>query len=291
MPGAVVLQHGLLGWGQRVGARALRIDYFHRIAQHLRAAHGLRVLEPAVDGLGWPATRASQLLEQLHAWPARRRGERVTLIGHSLGGLDARWALSRLGGAEYVEQLITLGTPHRGTALCDDVALPVLARAPRALLRAAAQLRVPVDAATFLSRAHMAEWNASCADVDGVIYRSVGGARPRLREYWAPFVGTAALLRTLEGPNDGLVSTASAAWGTYLGTARCDHVDLINFPLKLAHRPPYAPLWDFLAGLVAGGGGGSGGGAAGGVAAGGAPPRLPPELTLAHAARHRSKQT
>jgi len=37
------------------------------------------------------------------------------LVGHSLGGLLARWYLQEMGGAERVERLVTLATPHAGT--------------------------------------------------------------------------------------------------------------------------------------------------------------------------------
>src|SRR3989442_7032 len=40
---------------------------------------------------------------------------RVHLVGHSLGGLVARWYVQESGGAKSVDHCITLGTPHRGT--------------------------------------------------------------------------------------------------------------------------------------------------------------------------------
>lgn len=43
--------------------------------------------------------------------------EKVHVIGHSLGGLIARYYIQRMGGYEYVHTLVTLGTPHQGTAL------------------------------------------------------------------------------------------------------------------------------------------------------------------------------
>lgn len=42
-------------------------------------------------------------------------GERVAVIGHSLGGLIARYYVQRLGGDEHVHTVVTLGTPHEGT--------------------------------------------------------------------------------------------------------------------------------------------------------------------------------
>lgn len=40
---------------------------------------------------------------------------RVDLVGHSLGGLIARYWAQELGGAPRVDRLVTLATPHRGT--------------------------------------------------------------------------------------------------------------------------------------------------------------------------------
>ena len=36
-----------------------------------------------------------------------------------MGGLDARYLISRLGMADRVLSLTTLGTPHRGTSFAD----------------------------------------------------------------------------------------------------------------------------------------------------------------------------
>jgi triacylglycerol lipase len=41
--------------------------------------------------------------------------ERVQVVGHSLGGLVARYLVQRLDGDRHVETLITLGTPHGGS--------------------------------------------------------------------------------------------------------------------------------------------------------------------------------
>jgi hypothetical protein len=41
--------------------------------------------------------------------------ERIHVVGHSLGGLIARYYVQRLGGDERVHTLVTLGSPHSGT--------------------------------------------------------------------------------------------------------------------------------------------------------------------------------
>ena len=39
----------------------------------------------------------------------------VSLVGHSLGGIVARWFLQEQGGIERVDKLVALATPHAGT--------------------------------------------------------------------------------------------------------------------------------------------------------------------------------
>ena len=43
--------------------------------------------------------------------------EQIHVIGHSLGGLIARYYIQRQGGDAKVHTLVTLGTPHQGTVL------------------------------------------------------------------------------------------------------------------------------------------------------------------------------
>jgi hypothetical protein len=45
---------------------------------------------------------------------ARPRDTRVIVVGHSMGGLIARYWLGPLGGWRVCDALLTLGTPHRG---------------------------------------------------------------------------------------------------------------------------------------------------------------------------------
>jgi triacylglycerol esterase/lipase EstA (alpha/beta hydrolase family) len=44
-----------------------------------------------------------------------RHGRPATVIGHSMGGLVGRHCIERGDGGDYVDDLITLGTPHQGT--------------------------------------------------------------------------------------------------------------------------------------------------------------------------------
>ncbi|WP_329495438.1 esterase/lipase family protein [Kitasatospora herbaricolor] len=61
--------------------------------------------------------RTAAVLLGRHVEWARRahRGAPVTLVGHSLGGLIARYYVQCLGGDEHVPTVITLAAPHEGT--------------------------------------------------------------------------------------------------------------------------------------------------------------------------------
>jgi len=54
--------------------------------------------------------------------------ERIHVIGHSLGGLIARYYVQRMGGDRHVHTLVTLGTPHQGTQLAFAAPLLPLVR-------------------------------------------------------------------------------------------------------------------------------------------------------------------
>ncbi|MCT7355089.1 alpha/beta fold hydrolase [Streptomyces sp. 15-116A] len=59
---------------------------------------------------------AAELLGRHIEEVCERTGSRqVDVVGHSLGGLIARYYVQRLGGDTRVRTLVTLGTPHSGT--------------------------------------------------------------------------------------------------------------------------------------------------------------------------------
>jgi triacylglycerol lipase len=60
-------------------------------------------------------TAAEGLSAAVEGLVARTGYERIHIIGHSLGGLIARYYVQRLGGDERVHTLVTLGAPHHGT--------------------------------------------------------------------------------------------------------------------------------------------------------------------------------
>jgi triacylglycerol lipase len=60
-------------------------------------------------------TAAERLAAHVELLCAETGFERVHVIGHSMGGMIARYYVQRLGGDERVHTLVTLGAPHTGT--------------------------------------------------------------------------------------------------------------------------------------------------------------------------------
>jgi pimeloyl-ACP methyl ester carboxylesterase len=100
---------------------------YDRLLQHLRRHHGeedvvvfpydWRLSNRYNGKLLWETVRP--LLERRRA-RAGQEDAKLVLVGHSMGGLVARWFLDREGGAEVTRKLVTLGTPHRGAASAVD---------------------------------------------------------------------------------------------------------------------------------------------------------------------------
>lgn len=70
---------------------------------------------PLTDDIKRVSRRLALLVESV----CRETGyERVHIIGHSMGGVVARHYIQKAGGDERVHTLVTLGSPHDGTAYC-----------------------------------------------------------------------------------------------------------------------------------------------------------------------------
>src|SRR5947207_11660478 len=112
----VVLAHGFLGFDElAIGSQ--RHAYFRGIETRL-VQMGAKVYTPRVPPAASIATRAGRLAELIRALP----DERVNIVAHSMGGLDARYAISQLGLSDKVASLTTIATPHLGTPLATSAA-------------------------------------------------------------------------------------------------------------------------------------------------------------------------
>src|SRR4051812_29924550 len=115
----IVLHHGFCGApGLKVGP--LRMTYFRGIGRALEKL-GHPVIETRVHPTAGIDTRAAQLKQQILGGLERlgREDEPVLLIGHSMGGLDARYMIRKLDMEARVAALLTVTSPHRGSPVAD----------------------------------------------------------------------------------------------------------------------------------------------------------------------------
>ena len=60
-------------------------------------------------------TAARELRGHVERLRQQTGADRVHIVGHSLGGMIARYYVQRMGGSAAVDTLVTLGSPHRGS--------------------------------------------------------------------------------------------------------------------------------------------------------------------------------
>jgi triacylglycerol lipase len=223
----VVLAHGLCGFDRIFVFRRPVKEYFPGIRQGLESA-GNRVLATRVSATAGIADRASQL----KAFIRQEVGQSpVHVIGHSMGGLDARYMISRLGMDRQVLSLTTVGTPHRGTAFADWG----IRRLSRLLCPVFRSAGVPVDAFFDLTTDACRRFNERVPDAPGVRYFSVAGVCEK--PWLGPeYILSSRIIAQSEGCNDGLVSVASASWGEQTDIWTGDHLNLVNWPNRRMRR-------------------------------------------------------
>jgi triacylglycerol lipase len=145
----------------------------------------------------------------------------VNVLAHSMGGLDARLAIARLGLDRRVAALVTVGTPHRGTPLA-DLSTELARRV--GLLRVLEAAGVSLDAFHDLAIAKMAGFNEEFPDDRGVAYASVVGVVRRKRRTNPLLVPGYLLMKAGGwGPSDGIVPASSQRWGEVLAEVEADH--------------------------------------------------------------------
>ena len=221
----IVLHHGFCGFSS-IGLGPLRVTYFSRIDRAL-SERGHPLIVTRVHPTAGIESRARQLKEQvLRQLEAigRPRSEFV-IVGHSMGGLDGRYLIRRLGMEDRVLALLSITTPHRGSPYADWCARNLGRR-----LRGFALMNflgLDVQSISDLTTESCRRFNDAVEDSPRVKYFSTSAARA-----WTqvpPFALHAwKVIHDAEGENDSLVSVKSAVWGKHLGTWPADHWHTIN---------------------------------------------------------------
>lgn len=275
-PYPVVLAHGFFGFEELGGSF---LTYFYGVKDDLAAMGETNVFTPAVDPFNDSETRGEELAAAVRSILAETGHAKVVLVGHSQGGLDARYVASTM--PEQVAAVVTIATPHHGSptnAILDAATenedlrewLDGLVRiVGRPLWDAAGEETSFFAALDQLSAEGAAAFNAAHPDQPGVDYFSIGGRSDRnlalgpcAADEPPTFISDFALERDpidpllaaseafMDGgfgdpePNDGLVRISSSRWGTFLGCVPADHFDQMG--QILGDEPGVGNAWDHL---------------------------------------------
>lgn len=216
------------------------IGYWGRIPEALEL-RGARVYFGGQDGWATVEENAALLARRVDQVLSETGSEKLHLIAHSKGGLDARYLASSLGYGDRLASLTTISTPHHGSETMD-----LLYRLPRWVFRLAGFFvngwyrfigdknpdfcSVCFQFTTPWAR----EFNRQNPDAPGVLYQSYAGAMVSFRAdvfmWWQSL-----LMGLVEGENDGLVTVESARWTGFQGVWRgtggrgLSHMDEIDF--------------------------------------------------------------
>jgi triacylglycerol lipase len=266
---AIVLAHGF-------DASTTNRWSFYKVEEKLRA-DGHVVHSAQVAPYKGVPERAAQLATHIDA--AQREcaakpgcdASKVHIIAHSMGGLDSRYVISKLGYGDRVASLSTISTPHRGSNIA-DVLLKIIPDNFDGAVNAMASVwgRTFTErdlaegsdlkaALSSISEKTTVTFNEDVKNDPRVTYLSwagvsniIGIPNPKDNEACegrlqtrlsirdgmdptlvlaSPFVAHGRELR----PNDGMVTVESAKWGKFMGCIPADHLDEVGQPKDGRH--------------------------------------------------------
>jgi triacylglycerol lipase len=212
------------------------LQYFKNVRTFLNQNGFSQVSNSNVEFAGSLETRAAELKNDVESVLAQTGAEKAHIIAHSMGGLDARMMIVDLGMADRVASLTTIGTPHLGTVLANRV----LGFGGRLLIKALQDaIKLDLDGFKDLTTATCDAFNRRARDDEAkndVVYQ-VFSSYEEGAQMFLPLFGSWALIRSIEGRNDGLVSVRSQMWESELIASDGTQKQVIQreFPFRADH--------------------------------------------------------
>lgn len=216
---------------------------FGKIGKVLLRA-GYNVYTSDTDGFGTIENNAEQLKIQILGILKETGAEKVNIIAHSKGGLDAKYMINSLDMGNTVASLTTICTPHKGSKIATW-----LYRKPRFLMNFIAFWvnfwyrlfgdKHP-DALSVCKQLQAAPDDFSEQVLDENIYcQSYSSTLKRGRDDFLMSIPYTLMRFEKETPSDGMVSNASAKFGEYKGDCLKDsvsHSEIIGYSLHKKKR-------------------------------------------------------
>lgn len=256
----VLLVHGM-------GFRDYKaVGYWGRIPKALEE-NGARVFFGKQDSNGSIESNAHQLRTALENALAVSGAEKVNIIAHSKGGLEARYLISSLGYADKVASLTTVSTPHNGSVTVDK-----LMKFPRGAVKLGCGVcdmwfrllgdRSPntYEAIKSFRTSDAKRFNAENPDAEGVYYQSYAFAMKKVTSDILMAVPW-TVVNHFEGENDGLLSPNAVRWTNFKGVfygsggrgiSHCDEVDMRRRKLSSEKDGDISDITDFYIDIING---------------------------------------
>lgn len=237
-------------------------SYWGKIPEHLQAL-GCTTYFGGQNAYDSHKKNAEAIAQRIDLILTKHNTDKVNIIAHSKGGIEARYLITLPGYENKVASLTTLCTPHRGSSIADLIfAETEKNHALKGILVMAASMQAiyigdfysaPYKAGKQLTTFYMEQFNKEVPDSEIVYYQSYSARI--LPGYEENFLKSlSAVLYQYEGDNDGLTSVSSARWGNYKGLiletypeglSHADVIDIFPGDPGLKHR-----IYDFYIELV-----------------------------------------
>lgn len=164
---------------------------------------------------------SGELAKKIEEIVTRTGCGKVNIIAHSKGGLDSRYAISKLGCDKYVATLTTINTPHRGCIFAEYLLGAAPERIKNFVEKTYNKMFYALGdnspdfmaAVKCLTNSYCEQFNKDVPDSTGVMYQSYGSKAVKLRGTRFPLNISYPVVKKFDGDNDGLVALTSAPWG------------------------------------------------------------------------------
>lgn len=214
----IILLHG-------IGFRDLKhLNYWGRIPREL-TKNGAVIYYGHQEAWGTIERNGAMIRDKINEVLAQTGCDKVNIIAHSKGGLDARYTISGLGMASKVASLSTVSTPHMGSELIavlnklpDGMYRHIASAFDKTFARIGDQEPNCYAASKQLSPELCQAFNQKYPNAPEVYYQSYASV---MKTFSADsLLSIPHLLMRLAGAgeNDGLVTKSSATWGEFRGT-------------------------------------------------------------------------
>ena len=234
----VVLVHGIIAHDRRT----YLVDFWGRIPDILKE-NGIDVFLGNTDAWGSCESNAEILKSTIDKTLLLTEAEKVNIIAHSKGGLDSRYLIWKYDYGDKIASLTTVSTPHHGAELADLIFQRKIihSRIAKNALKIFGELYGDSNPDLYnvnhqLTTDKMKEFNEVIQMDPGVycqsIYTTLKNSFDDMMFFYSHWY-----IKSVCGPNDGMVSEKSAKWGdNTLKIEGISHAEILDYKKRNISR-------------------------------------------------------